>query len=98
MAKITDEFKVAKILARNLNNHDFQPFLLANYMVNEMSLFTQDMVMEFVVALFEYQRNRYTFNDQDGDRYNTGIQFGTYMAYCVEEYKELVEEEKYANA
>jgi hypothetical protein len=88
MARKSDEHKVADILGKSLNQHEFLPFILANHLVNDYPLFTQDRIKELIVAIFEYQQIRFIYNPEDEDARNEGIVFGAYMADRVTEYEE----------
>ena len=59
MAKKSDEQKVIDKLVDMLDNHWFNPAIVANILVNEYPLYTQNQLMELVKHIIKYQRQRY---------------------------------------
>lgn len=57
MAK-ANEVKVAEKLADGLNDYTFSPAVLANYLITNYPLYTQDRLMELVKFIIHYNSLR----------------------------------------
>jgi hypothetical protein len=89
MARRTPEQKVAEQLAELMNNHNFNPAVFANLIVNEQPLYTQDKLVELMTHIIEYQDTRFKV-EWDMDKTSEGLMLSSHLAEVIKVHKSPV--------
>lgn len=71
MAKKTDEQKVAEVLTEALDNHWFNPSLLAQFLIKH-PYYTQDKLMDVIKEIIRIQALRYE-RDMEHEETSEGL-------------------------
>lgn len=82
MAKRTPEQKVAEQLAELMNNHNFNPAVFANLIVNEQPLYTQDKLVELMTHIIKYQDTRFKV-EWELDKTSEGLMLSSHLAEVI---------------
>ena len=89
MAKRIPEQKVAEQLAELMNNHNFNPAVFANLIVNEQPLYTQDKLVELMTHIIEYQDTRFKV-EWELDKTSEGLMLSSHLAEVIKVHKNPV--------
>lgn len=86
MARKVPEQKIAEQLAELMNNHNFNPAVFANLIVNEQSLYTQDRLVELMTHIIEYQDTRFKI-EWDLNKTSQGLMLSSHLAEVIAVHK-----------
>jgi hypothetical protein len=86
MARKVPEQKIAEQLAELMNNHNFNPAVFANLIVNEQSLYTQDRLVELMTHIIEYQDTRFKI-EWDLNKTSVGLMLSSHLAEVIAVHK-----------
>jgi glucuronate isomerase len=86
MARKVPEQKIAEQLAELMNNHNFNPAVFANLIVNEQSLYTQDKLVELMTHIIEYQDTRFKI-EWDLNKTSQGLMLSSHLAEVIAVHK-----------
>lgn len=86
MARKVPEQKIAEQLAELMNNHNFNPAVFANLIVNEQSLYTQDRLVELMTHIIEYQDTRFKI-EWDLNKTSEGLMLSSHLAEVIAVHK-----------
>jgi len=86
MARKVPEQKIAEQLAELMNNHNFNPAVFANLIVNEQSLYTQDKLVELMTHIIEYQDTRFKI-EWDLNKTSAGLMLSSHLAEVIAVHK-----------
>jgi glucuronate isomerase len=89
MARKVPEQKIAEQLAELMNNHNFNPAVFANLIVNEQSLYTQDKLVELMTHIIEYQDTRFKI-EWDLNKTSEGLMLSSHLAEVIAVHKNPV--------
>jgi glucuronate isomerase len=89
MARKVPEQKIAEQLAELMNNHNFNPAVFANLIVNEQSLYTQDRLVELMTHIIEYQDTRFKI-EWDLNKTSEGLMLSSHLAEVIAVHKNPV--------
>jgi len=89
MARKVPEQKIAEQLAELMNNHNFNPAVFANLIVNEQSLYTQDKLVELMTLIIEYQDTRFKI-EWDLNKTSEGLMLSSHLAEVIAVHKNPV--------
>jgi glucuronate isomerase len=91
MARKVPEQKIAEQLAELMNNHNFNPAVFANLIVNEQSLYTQDKLVELMTHIIEYQDTRFKI-EWDLNKTSQGLMLSSHLAEVIAVHKNPIAE------
>lgn len=91
MARKVPEQKIAEQLAELMNNHNFNPAVFANLIVNEQSLYTQDRLVELMTHIIEYQDTRFKI-EWDLNKTSQGLMLSSHLAEVIAVHKNPIAE------
>lgn len=82
MAKKTAEEKLAEHITEALDSNSFEPTVLANVLVNNVSLYTQDKISELLIAIIEQQDRKY-YSEWEAGRTSEGLMLSSHLAEVI---------------
>lgn len=77
------EVKAVEALTQALDNHWFNPQIFASLIVNEYPLYTQDKLIELIVEIVRYQKQRFSHELEHGQT-SAGLVFSDYLGSIIE--------------
>ena len=88
MAKQTIENKVINVLLEALDNHWFNPALVANGLVLNNPIYTQDKLADLVVEIIKAQSHRYN-NEWELGRTSEGLMMSARLNDMIEAFEPI---------
>lgn len=88
MSKKTVEQKLAEQIAEAVNHNWFEPTILANILVNDNNLYTQDKVMELIIAIVQQQSRKFD-TEWVNEQTSAGLMLASHLAEVIETHSPL---------
>jgi hypothetical protein len=88
MAKETLENKVINVLLEALDNHWFNPTLVAHGLVSNNPIYTQDKLSDLIVEIIKQQSHRYN-NEWELGRTSEGLMMSARLNDMVEAFEPI---------